>query len=341
MSAQPRIVFLVMSAVQGAAVVDQLARALAPHTVLVHHDFSQTPVFELEAPNVRFVPDPRRTGWAFFGFVEGIFHSMRHALAEFDFDYLQLLSPSCLPIKPLAQFERHVGAGAAAHFDCVDLLGDRDALMSVGWRAFAPANSLRLRVIRRLSRFYFGPAPGRRDVAGIWLRSGAATNSRGATTLPARAALGVLTALRNPHIGRHVFDADLHPYYGSTWFGARRQVVAQMVEVFDRPRIHDYFSRLHIADEFLIPTLLMKILGRSGGPSNHCIHRFDEARAGTIGEDDVGLLRASEAFFARKFPDDACAPVRVRVLEELAGIGRAVAETGTSVASATAESESS
>ena len=335
MTARPRIVFLVMSAVQSAAVVDQLARALAPHTVLVHHDFSQTPAFELEAPNVRFVPDPRRTGWAFFGFVEGIFHSMRHALAELEFDYLQLLSPGCLPIRPLAQFEQHVGAGAAAHFGCIDLFADRDALMSVGWRAFAPANTLRQRVIRRLSRIYFGATPGRRDVAGIWLRSGADTNARGTMTLRARAALGVLTALGDPRVGRHVFDANLRPYYGGTWFGARRHVVAEMVAAFEQPQIHDYFSRLHIADEFLIPTLLMKILGGPGGPINHYIHRFEEARSGTIGVDDIRLLRASNAFFARKFPDDPAAPVRARVLAELAGANRAAGEGASAI---TAES---
>jgi len=337
MTARPKIIFLVMSAVQKAAVVDQLARALAPHTVLVHHDFSQTPVFELGAPNVRFVPDPRRTGWAFFGFVEGIFHSMRHALAQYEFDYLQLLSPSCLPIKPLVQFEQHVSAGVLAHFSCVDLLADRDALMSVGWRAFAPANTLRQRVIRRLSQAYFGATSGRRDVAGIWLRSGAATNSRGAMTLRARTALGVLKALADPRIGRHVFDANLRPYYGSTWFGARRLVVAEMVAAFEQPRIHDYFSQLHISDEFLMPTLLMEIVGHQGGPTNHYVHRFVEARSGTIDEEDIALLRTSEAFFARKFPDDPAAPVRVRVLKGLVGIDHTVVEA---VANATYESES-
>ena len=326
MSERPRIVFLVMSAVQSAAIVDQLARTLAPHTVLVHHDFSQTPTFELSAPNVRFVPDPKRTGWAFFGFVEGIFHSIRYALAELEFDYLQLLSPSCLPIKPLAQFEQHVATGAAAHFGCIDLRADRDALMWVGWRAFTPAKSLRQRVIRRLSLSYFGATSGRRDVAGIWLGSGAATNSRGTTTLRARVALAVATALGDPRIGRHIFDADLRPYFGSTWFGARRHVVAEMAAAFEQSRIRDYFSRLHIADEFLIPTLLVKILGGPGGPINHYIHRFEEARSGTIGVDDIGLLQASGAFFARKFPDDPRAPVRVRVLAELAGVNRAVGD---------------
>src|SRR3954447_10256317 len=100
-----KIVFLVMSAVSKPGTVDQLARALAPHCVLVHHDFSQSPEFPLSAPNVRFVPDPKRTGWGVFGLVEGIFHSFRYALANLEFDYLQLLSPTCLPIKPLRDFE--------------------------------------------------------------------------------------------------------------------------------------------------------------------------------------------------------------------------------------------
>ena len=115
-----RIIFLVMSAVSKPGTIDQLARALAPHLVLVHHDFSQTPDFPLTAPNVHFVPNPKRTGWAVFGFAEGIFHSMQYALAHFDFDYLQLLSPTCLPIKPLRQFEEHICGPAEAHFDCID-----------------------------------------------------------------------------------------------------------------------------------------------------------------------------------------------------------------------------
>jgi hypothetical protein len=56
--------------------------------------FHKHRTFLLRAPNVRFVPDPVRTGWAQFGFVQAIFHSLEHALKHVDFDYLQLLSPS-------------------------------------------------------------------------------------------------------------------------------------------------------------------------------------------------------------------------------------------------------
>lgn len=310
---KPRIVFLVMSAVSRPATIDQLAHALAPHLVLVHHDFSQTPNFPLTAPNVRFVSNPRRTGWAVFGFVEGIFHSLQYALASLDFDYLQLLSPTCLPIKPLEQFEAHVSGCADAHFDCIDLLRDRDALMSVGYRAFTPEGSFRHRVVRWLSLAYFGPTYGRRDVAGIWLRSGAGTGVVPWT------ALATVKALCRPWIGRHIFDESFRPYFGSTWFGARRHVIGAMVEGFSRPAVRDYFSRLRIADEFLIPTLLMHLELRKG-PMNHFIQVFDQAHTGQIDEEHFEQLRRSTAYFARKFADNPMAPVRARVLGELVGI---------------------
>jgi hypothetical protein len=310
---KPRIVFLVMSAVNKPEVIDQLARALAPHVVLVHHDFSQAHDFQLTAENVKWVPDPKRTGWAFFGFVDGIFHSLRYALAHLDFDYLQLLSPTCLPIKPMPDFEAHVSGRADAHFDCVDLFRDPDVLMSVGYRALTPEKSLRHRVARRLANAYFGASARRRDEAGIWLRSG------GGKGVAAGIALLVTKLLSRPAIGRHIFDETFHPYYGSTWFGARRHVIAGMVDHFSRPEIRDYFSRLCIADEFLIPTLLMRLVATKG-PMNHFIQVFHQANTGSFDEEDLDQLKRVPAYFARKFPDNAAAPVRARVLAELVGI---------------------
>ena len=321
----PSIVFLVMSAVGKPETVDQLARALAPHTVLVHHDFSQTPDFALTAPNVRFVPNPMRTGWAHFGFVDGIFHSMKYALANLEFDYLQLLSPSCLPIKPMSTFEAHISGREEAHFDCVDLFADRDALMSVGFRALTPEKSLRHRIVRRLGDAYFGTSSGRRDEAGIWLHSG------GRQSIVALIALGVFKALSRPSIGRHIFNEKFRPYYGSVWFGATRHVVAAMFEKFQQPGVRDYFSRLRIADEFVIPTLLMQV-APARGRLNHFIQRFDQAHPGRIEENDMAQLRAEPAFFARKFPDDPLAPIRIQVLAELVGNGPPEGTTATAAA---------
>jgi hypothetical protein len=131
--------------------------------------------------------------------------------------------------------------------------------------------------------------------------------------------LAAMRAFTHPMIGRHVFDHGFRPYHGSTWFGARRHVVARMVEEFDRPGIRDYFSRIRIADEFLIPSILMRI-GAPAGPANHYVHTFDESRTGLLAQEDFETLRQSTAFFARKFADDPDDPLRARVLSELVGL---------------------
>ena len=315
---RPRILFVVMSAVAPPATVDQLVRSLAPHTVLLHHDFSQSPDFRLEASNAAFVPEPVRTGWATFGFVEGIFHALDHAVRHHEFDYLQLLSPSCLPIKPIERFEAHVAQGMDAHFGAIDLVGDPDCLMSVGYRAFTPVGSLRHRILRRLASEYFARHRGRRDESGVWIHSG---GGRGWKAAVARWAVD---AAARRTLGWHPFDRGFRPYYGSAWFGARRHVIRGMVRAFRRPVLRRWFSRLRIAEEFIIPSLLMR-LTKTRGSLNHFISRFDQAHPRKLGYQDLPELRASHAFFARKFPDDPQAPVRLRVLDELARPGPAAA----------------
>ena len=309
---RPKIVFVVMSAINKPATTEQLARALAPHIVLVHHDFHQTPHFPLEAPNVRFVPNPRRTGWAVFGFTDGIFHSLRHALENLDFDYLQLLSPTCLPIRPLQLFEAHVSGPADAHFDCIDLLRDRDALMSVGYRAFTPEESFRHRVARRLSRAYFGAEHGRRDEAGIWLRSGAAPGVRAVDR--ACQHQGVVPAVDWPsHLRRFVSPVLRLDLVRCAPAGRR----GAWWTSFHAPWFTTTSAACASPMSCLMPSLLMH-LGVRKGPMNHFIQPFDQAHTGEIHEEDIDQLKRSSAFFARKFPDDPAATVRLRVLRELA-----------------------
>jgi len=316
----PRIIFVIMSAVHSVRAVDELARALAPHRVLIHHDFGQTPDFPIGAPNAAFVPNPKRTGWACWGFSEGIFHSLRIALEEGDFDYLQLLSPACLPIKPLREFEAYIaGSQFDAHFDSVDVAEDLDALMSVGYRAYSPEHSLRHRLLRRLTwEGYYGK--GTRAVAlplaGVTLMRREAVAAGAPAESMARSAVRVMRALRNPRIGRHIFNEHFHPHFGSTWFGARCDIVARIADRFQAPEIRGYFSRLRMADEFLVPTLL-RYSGARQGPSNHLVNSFSGASPNWFGDQDFDRLRQSRAFFARKFRDDPSDPVRRRVLDEL------------------------
>jgi hypothetical protein len=307
-----------MSAVQAQETVDQLATALAPHPVLVHHDFAQTPDFRLRSPNAAFVPEPKRTGWGTWGFTEAILHSIDFALRERAFDYLQILSPTCLPIKPLAAFASHVADPAHdAHFGAIDLLDDRDALMWVGYRAFAKRDTFRFRALRYLSRAYFRGVSAKREIAGVWLRSGVSTNRLGRPTLVSRVALGCIIANSHPTIGRHVFDAGFRPHFGSVWFGARREVVTRLSEAARDVRLRACFSRIQLPEEFLFSSLLARA-SRSPGTLNHLVNTFEEANPRWLTDADFPRLQRSEAFFARKFADDAAAPLRLRVLSELA-----------------------
>ena len=323
---KPKIVFVVMSAVHSVGAVAELARALAPHTVLVHHDFIQTPDFEIREPNVVFVPDPKQTGWAVWGFTDGVFHAMRHAVRHLDFDYLQILSPTCLPIKPIAALERHIASGATeADFSSVDLMHDVDALMSVGYRAFAAEESILHKILRKMTLMFFNGSTQRRDVAGVQLRTGGYADSKGRLLPKARLALAVMRLFSVPAIGRHGFTRAFPPFYGSTWFGARRHVIEWMLKRFDQPDIQKHFPSKRISDEFLIATML-KQGGFRSGPTNHCIVSFVEANPTWLSEADFEKLRQSPAFFARKFPDDPAAPIRRRVLDELVRVGERHAE---------------
>ena len=331
----PRIVFLVMSAVHNAAAVDQLARALSPHTVLVHHDFSQTANFMVREPNVRFVPNPKQTGWARFSFVEGIFHSLVYALGHLEFDYLQLLSPTCLPIKPIEEFESHISGDEEAHFGCVDLLDDEDAFMSVGYRAFMPGQTFRHRAARWLvSRKYYSKTSPKRDAAGVSFRTGFNADRNGNMTLAARVTRMIIAAASQSWIGRHPFGAKFRPCVGSVWFGAKRHVIEKLVHAYEKPGIYKFFSRVVIAEEFLIPTLLND-LGVQPGPLNHYINVFNEAHPQWIDAPDFRVLQDSPAFFARKFPDDPASAIRESVLKLLvcseaafeAGLPRAASPT--------------
>jgi hypothetical protein len=318
---KPRIVFLLMSAVAPSATVEQLAHALAPHPVLVHHDFSQTPDFTLQAPNVQFVSDPVRTGWAQFGFVDGIFKGLQHALRRLDFDYLQLLSPSCLPIKPLAQFERHVSGPHDAHFEAIDLRRDGDARLSVGYRAWTSEGSLAHRLARRLVGVYYGDSQGRREQAGIWLRTGRSSSAWSALAgWPLHAGASRLNDYR-------IGPQRLSLHYGSVWFGARRPVIEALVRAYGRAGLREHFARMHIAEEFLMPSLLMH-LGVRRGPMNHRVQRFDGAHPGLFTTEHLNALRQSSAWFARKFPVEPQAAVRQQVLRDLVGVAHGPALSG-------------
>src|SRR5690554_5667489 len=105
-----KVLFGIMSAIQPAATLQCLIDALGTRRILVHHDWSQQPGLRVSGPSMAYVEDPARTGWADWGFTRGILRLLEYALECERFDYFQLLSPTCMPIRPLEEFEGYLAS---------------------------------------------------------------------------------------------------------------------------------------------------------------------------------------------------------------------------------------
>lgn len=306
-----KIIFGIMSAVHSAPTVDQLARSLHPHEVAIHHDFGQQPDFEVSAPNAHFVADPRATGWAVWGFTEGIFHLLRHCVENTDFEYFQLLSPTCLPVKPLDQFVQSVSqSGLDANIDVISLNDDTDALMNYGMRAFAPNESIRFRILKNCFKYYYGQdwRPLRQANLQLRVREGPHR------PLVENVCEFLVRAARRGYFGRSLLTGSLVPHVGGTWFGARRAVCEFLLDQYDNPEVFRCFSRLYMADEMMFATLLANADFKLG-PSNHLVNRFTEGNPNWLDLKDLEMLQQTDRFFARKFPDDPQAPVRQAIID--------------------------
>jgi hypothetical protein len=314
-----KILFGIMSAVQPAATAAALCDALGrDHPILIHHDFSQQADFSVVRPNVDFVPDPKRTGWANWGFTEGILKLLETALKRSDWDYFQLLSPVCLPVRPVAEFARFLEESGVDYLaSAVRITDHPNYLVSHGWRAYSPENTLRHRVLRRARRWYLGPNPVFSNKHGLSYPETSMIGSGGLAGLKARIGLAI-TEMAKRGIGfPHVFGPDNPCHAGSTWFTASREACQLMLTRAADPETLRFISRMHMADEMFFPTVLRNSPLR-GRESEHYISHFQEARPAWIGLDDLDTIFASGKFFARKFPEDVESPVRVAVTQRLA-----------------------
>jgi hypothetical protein len=310
-----RIVFGVMSATQPASLVDQLAGLLAPHVVVVHHDFLKLADYVPTAPNVVLVPDPRETGWGSWGLADAVLHTLRFALDRFEFDYFQLVSPTCLPIRPLAEFEHHVATSPHdANVDLMHLDEDDDTLMHYAYRTYMPAGTLRFRTLRYVRGWYFEQDTEfdqMKSLSRLVVRS-----RREGRPLPlrGRAALAITRAAARGWMGAHPFVARNRATVGGLFFGARRAVCDYLVGMSGLDAIPDYLRTLQIVDETIFPTLLANSRFRLG-PSNHAINDFTvEGSPRWIEDADLDRLAATGRYFARKFPEDTSSPIRRRAL---------------------------
>jgi hypothetical protein len=304
-----------MSAVAKPATVEQLVTSLYPHQVVIHHDFSQQPEFPIKADNASFVPDPKRTGYGNWAFTAGVIHLIKHCLEHVNFDYFQLMSPACLPIKPLSQFERYIAVSAVdAHAEFIDLSTDRDAMVSFGQRCYVPEKTWRHSLLIRGRRLYLGSNPRREERAGVQLLRGPEQLWRHplAFTGYALARLAQMGLF-----GSYMPEPGLKPMIGAAWIGATRKVCEYLVHRMTEPAINAHFRRFNDPGELGFPSLLASS-EFSLGPLNTFVNTYDDWHPIMVEVEDLERLAKVPHFFARKFPDDPDAPARRRVLEWVA-----------------------
>lgn len=308
-----RIAFGLLSSRQSEAMVDEIARAVAPHPVFVHHDFSKVPEFHPQAHNVTVLADPVRTAWGHWSLVAATLHLTERALQDRDVTHFQLLSESCLPVRPLSEFEAYLRRERPDFMIDMSPLDEPRSLLSHGWRYLSEPGWLRRAA--RLATVWAWQQAGHAQISNINLQL--VGRSRGAVgRLKQWVGYQVLMAIAWRHRRHLRCVGALRLSIGSQFFGASRRGMQWLLEMRDAlPELTRHFERAHIPDEAYVHTLVS--CGLAAGvplvvkPANHVMF-WDGCGTGPdlLGPQDLQRVLASGRHFARKFPLDLRDDVR-------------------------------
>ncbi|MDP3333912.1 MAG: beta-1,6-N-acetylglucosaminyltransferase, partial [Methylococcaceae bacterium] len=135
-----RVVFGILSSNNTAEAIQQIIDAIGSnHIVIIHHDFSKQPDFQVTGDNVHILEDYSITGWGAWTLVEAVIKLMEQALQMPEWDYFQLFSDTCLPIRPIQEFEHYLETDKPdANISCFSFSEQPDLLLTHGFRAFSP-----------------------------------------------------------------------------------------------------------------------------------------------------------------------------------------------------------
>ena len=311
-----QIAFGVLSSKEPEEAVRQLVESVGgDDPVIVHHDYSKQPRFDLPRNHAYLIPDYVETSWGSPGLPRAIFHLIRTALARSHFDYFQLLSGSCLPLRPADELRRHLQAQwKPIHADVLNLDSDERVMMSHGHRVFCRAEKLAARLLSRSRRWYLGDDPITVQEANLGIHDRPDPDSQ----LTAWQWLGkqIHQAARAGLLDNHPFHGTTAPLVGSLWFCLRRDVCEYLVAQETSSALVPYLMSLKVCDEILFPTLL----GNSPFeivPSNHLVNDFIGSHPRSFNTGDLPTLASTDKFFARKFETNVDDPVRLHVLRRL------------------------
>ncbi|MEK8050121.1 beta-1,6-N-acetylglucosaminyltransferase [Ideonella sp. DXS22W] len=321
-----QITFGVLSASAHEAALQQLVDVLGQrHAVVLHHDFGQHPTVAVTHPRCHVVRPHVATGWGTWGQTLAILAVLRHAVESTQFDYLQLLSESCLPIRPLVEFEEFL---AAIRPDaCIGLIRIGAPATDIGRLNFAWRSLVTRPFVRKLIGRVVDPlrAPGsaldpskRVLVSGLAVCPPAASDQRSVVQAARRA---LFRALTSRALNRHPFVDGLQCYVGSTWFCLSRRAAEHVLNFVDtRPDLMAHFAGCRNSDEAVVHTAIGNSAFDRIVDFNHYVNWSQRIHGpDTLGLADQAVWQRSGKFFARKFPMDPTDSARVACLAAIDG----------------------
>lgn len=318
---KPKIVFGVLSSKDSAQAIDELAAAVYPHSIYVHHDFTKHPNFYPKAKNLYVLKNPIVTAWGDWSLVEATYSLMQEAILDKEMTHFQLLSEACLPIRPITEFEEYLCKERPDVMMDIYPLENKDALFSHGWRYFQNSN-YSMRLLQRCSIWIWGESKSYQSVKSVNL-SLVGTGSNLITRLRRNIGKFVLM-LYAKSFNSILLENDLkQTAIGGQWFGASRSVIEWLLlarhhtVTFTR-----HYQRCPIPDESYLHTLLLNAQ-LSGTPlriypSNHALY-WDATGTGPdlVQLQDFDRLKSSGKFFARKFSLHSSDELRQYMLSDI------------------------
>lgn len=311
-SQQPtRVAFGVLSSKHSVACVEQIADAVYPHPVYVHHDFTKVPAWSSSRPNVHTLLNPVQTAWGDWSLVAATLRLMEEAALDDRNTHFQLLSESCLPIRPVKEFIAYLEHERPDFMIEMRALNDIGMLRSHGWRYLCRPGIFR-RIFRKLSVTIY-PWSHRRVMSGVnvnivdlnakaaWQRW-IVDNLMKMTLMRLESSLG----------GAHGCTMAV----GSQWMGMSMQGVRYVLKLRDEsPALMQHFQSAHIPDESFFQTIVMTLYRsnpdlRVAG-SNHALFWLSNGTGpDEVDEKLLSAIADSGKFFARKFSLDSESTVR-------------------------------
>lgn len=314
------IVFGLLSCRSSAAAISQFAQAVAPHKVLVHHDFSQTPECAIARENVIVLSNPEQTGWGDWSLVSATFTLLEQATALGKWDYFQLVSESCLPAQPITAFEDYLRTHQPdVMMDLQPLrAGQPVTVMNYGWR-YLPKTWRLTRLARKAGRWWTGKYYTVQTLCG-----GQVKVPDDAKTTLAESALrflgrAVSMAFLTRAVGAFPLAGVAECWIGGQWFGVSRAAAERLlVQRTCTPRLEVHFRRCHIPDESYLHTLVAHSNFAHVLPGNH-ITFWDGRKFGPdqVTVADIPRILDADRFFVRKFSLDPRCPARQALVTHL------------------------